>query len=212
MLEVSNKNPTEQQNQASFTDSEIQLLIEQQKNLNELLSKAANRVSPKDASVASLAPTESTTVNPRKINVFNSNDLIKFLDMQKNKKAGKIESTTKSEMTQPLSNREKSPMEKIFSSFETTKFKVKGLVIINNHNNNNNVDEDKFSIDEIIKLLEKKDYIGYKDVMDYDQTRRLKALRAKEESVKKLSKLISSFRKILIIYKTVSKKNFKRQK
>ena len=101
-----------------------------------------------------------------------------------------LSSTGNTEKIRNLQSKELTPLEKIFNSISRSNFRVRGLVIINNNNNNNNVDEDKFTIEEIIKLLEKKDYIGYQDIVEYDQTRRLRALKAKQskdEAIRPLS-------------------------
>ncbi len=151
---------------------------------------------------------------PKTINFFNPHDIIKYREqgLLNDQQQPKLESQSllhsqsqsktqtqpiiptsddkKHEKTQNLQRQnlqDLSPMEKIFNSISRSNFRIRGLIIINNNNNNNNVDEDKFTIDEIIKLLEKKEYIGYQDIIEYDQKRKLHYLKAKDEGIRPLS-------------------------
>jgi len=80
-------------------------------------------------------------------------------------------------------------LESIFDSFTQTSFRVEGLIIINNNNNNNNINEDLFTIDEILELMDKQhqEYLTYNDVLGYDQARRLSAM--KERAANKTAEL-----------------------
>jgi hypothetical protein len=147
---------------------------------------------------------QSTT--PKTFNFFNPSDIIKMREQRllniqppQQQQSQPLSSNTnnqKTEKIQNLQSKDLLPLEKIFSSISRSNFRVRGLIIINNNNNNNNIDEDKFTVDEIIKLLEKKDYIGYQDIIEYDQARRLRTLKAKqskEEGVRPLSSVLNFY-------------------
>jgi hypothetical protein len=179
-------------NRGNKKPSELETIIEQQKNIHELLLNAY----------------QSST--PKTINFFNPQDIIKYREqgLLNHQQQPKLESQSllhsqsqpqtqnqpilplshdrKQEKTQNLQSKDLTPMEKIFNSISRSNFRIRGLIIINNNNNNNNVDEDKFTIDEIIKLLEKKEYIGYQDIIEYDQKRKLHYLKAKDEGIRPL--------------------------
>lgn len=136
---------------------------------------------------------ENPTMNAqtyKPLNAFNSNDVKRL----KEQPSASTLDTAKISMLRDRDrefSRHLSPMDKIFDYISRSTFKVKGLIIINNNNNNNNIDEDKFTIDEIIKLLEKRDYIGYNDIMAYDQTRKLSAIKKQKEASVRTLKMSS---------------------
>ena len=164
--------------------NELESIIEQQKNIQELLSNAYQ--SKKSKPVNFFNPQEIIRLREQRL----LNNQQEYDPHEQKQDLQPLSSTGNTEKIRNLQSKELTPLEKIFNSISRSNFRVRGLVIINNNNNNNNVDEDKFTIEEIIKLLEKKDYIGYQDIVEYDQTRRLRALKAKQskdEAIRPLS-------------------------